>query len=205
MTARIDQSIEFRRTQSVGPAMVYVLPHRGEEFLKLGFSRDPLQRMQNLHRRYFDFFDIDRIILVETGRVVEARRIELRLKRAISEHRAPSPLDVRKDAGGSTEWFRGAYAVLREHAAAMEGEAFVVHWDARTWIESQLIRHRELIFEWSLEQFRVLEIAGELSPQGARIASTLRDALDAYYYFEIDLADIVPSDVARWYRSSRVE
>ena len=179
MTARIDRSIEFRRTQSVGPAMVYVLPHRGEEFLKLGFSRDPLQRMQALHRRYFDFFDIDRIILIETGRVVEARRIELRLKRALAEHRAPSPLDIRADAGGSTEWFRGAYALLRGHAASMESEAFVIHWDARQWIKTELIRRRELIFEWASAQFRVLEIAGETSPYGARIAGTLRDALDA--------------------------
>jgi hypothetical protein len=184
--------------------MVYVFPHRGEEFLKLGFSRDPLQRMQNLHRRYFDFFDIERVILIETARVVEARRIELQLKRAISEHRAPSPLDVRTDAGGETEWFRGAYALLREHAAALEREAFVIQWDARTWIKTQLIHRRELIFEWASAQFRTLEIAGETSPYGARIADTLRDALDANAYFGIDIANVVPSDVAQWYRNGAV-
>lgn len=199
MTARIDTTIEFRRTQSVGPAIVYVLPHRGEEFLKLGFSRDPLQRMQDLHRRYFDFFDVDRIIFIETSSVVEARRIETNLKRAIIEHRAPSPLDTRHEAGGETEWYRGAYAVLEASAKTMEREGFVVHWNSRNWITPQLIRRREHLFEWTSAQFRSLDIAGHTSQNGMRIAAALRDVLDANAYFGIDIADAVPIDVAQWY------
>jgi len=38
---------------------VYVLPCQHDDILKLGFSRDPLLRMQTLHQRYFDFFDLD--------------------------------------------------------------------------------------------------------------------------------------------------
>ena len=199
MTARIDTTVEFRRTQSVGPAIVYVLPHRGEEFLKLGFSRDPLQRMQDLHRRYFDFFDVDRIILIETLRVVEARRTETNLKRAIIAHRAPSPLDIRHQAGGETEWYRGAYAVLEENAKAMERDGFVVHWNSRNWIRPQLIRRRELLFEWASSQFQLLEIAGARSIHGSRIAAALRDALDANIYFGINITDAIPADVAQWY------
>jgi hypothetical protein len=199
MTARIDTTIEFRRTQSAGPAIVYVLPHRGEEFLKLGFSRDPLQRMQDLHRRYFDFFDVDRMILIETSSVAEARRIETNLKRAIIDHRAPSPLDTRHQAGGETEWYRGAYAVLEERAKTMERDGFVVHWHSRNWITTQLIRRRDHLFEWTSVQFRLLDIAGITSQHGRRIASVLRDVLDANAYFEIDIADAVPMDVAKWY------
>lgn len=203
MTARIDRSIEFRRTQSVGPATVYVLPHRSGEFLKLGFSRDPLQRMQDLHRRFFEYFDIERIILVETSRVVEARRIETDLKHAISEYRAPSPLDIRQDAGGDTEWYRGAYDVLNDHAKAIQRDGFVVHWGAGAFLSSQLTRRREWLFEWSSAQFRSLEIAGETSPYGEAIAAALRDALDARTHFGIDVAEEVPGEVAHWYQRIR--
>jgi hypothetical protein len=199
MSARIDRSIEFRRTQSVGPAMVYVLPHRGEEFLKLGFSRDPLQRMQNLHPRYFEFFDIDRAILIETTRVVEARRIESQFKSAAAECRAPAPLDICHEAGGETEWYRGAYTLLKECAEIKEHENFKVHWRAGEWIASQLLGRREWLFEWSHAQFRALDATGELSPFGKRIAKALRDALDANRYFGIDNTIAVPPDVADWY------
>ena len=199
MTARIDTTIEFRHTQSVGPAIVYVLPHRGEEFLKLGFSRDPLRRMQDLHRRYFDFFDVDRIILIETALVVDARRIETNLKRAVAEHRAPAPLDVRHQAGGETEWYRGAYVTLQENAAFMERDGFVVHWNSRSWISPQLIRRRDLLYEWLSAQFKSLEIVGERSTHGQLISTAICDALDAYIYFDINIADVVPDDVANWY------
>ena len=204
MSARIDLSIEFRRTQSVGPAMVYVLPHRGEEFMKLGFSRDPLQRMQNLHPRYFEFFDIDRAILIETARVVEARRIESQFKSAAAEYRAPAPLDIRHEAGGETEWYRGAYALLKECAEIKEREDFKVHWRAGKWIASQLSVRRESLFEWSHAQLRALDAAGESSPFGKRIAKALRDALDANRYFGIDSTNAVPRDVAEWYDMSVV-
>jgi hypothetical protein len=199
MSARIDRSIEFRRTQSVGPAMVYVLPHRGEEFLKLGFSRDPLQRMQNLHPRYFEFFDVDRAILIETTRVAEARRIESQFKSDAADYRAPAPLDIDHHAGGETEWYRGAYALLKERAEVKEREDFKVHWRAGEWIASQLIGRREWLFEWSHAQFCALDAAGESSPFGQRIAKALRDALDANRYFGIDNTNAVPPDVADWY------
>ncbi len=203
MTARIDTTIEHRRTQSVGPAIVYVLPHRGEEFLKLGFSRDPLRRMQELYRRYFDFFDIDRAILIETLRVADARRIETNLKRTIDTYRAPSPLDVRHEAGGATEWYRGAYAVLQENAEVLERDGFLVHWNVRNWIAQRLIQHRELLFEWASVQFQGMEIAGIRSQTGRVMASALRDALDGSIYFGIDIVDAIPDDVFLWYSDDR--
>lgn len=37
-----------------------VLPYLIEDWLKLGFSRDPMQRVLAMHRRWFEFFDLDR-------------------------------------------------------------------------------------------------------------------------------------------------
>ena len=82
------------RFASRGRAFVYVLPCRDEDLLKIGFSRDPLQRMRALHRRFFDFFDLDRAFLVATDRVRDARRIERALLTAFADRRSPAPLVV---------------------------------------------------------------------------------------------------------------
>ena len=41
------------RFASRGRTFVYVLPCRDEDILKVGFSRDPLDRFRTLHRRFF--------------------------------------------------------------------------------------------------------------------------------------------------------
>lgn len=97
---------------SRGPCHAYVLPCAYEDLLKFGFSRDPLGRMRSLHRRYFECFDLDRAILVETETVRDARRIELAWRRELTLHNAPAPLVVRRAAGGRTEWYRGAWEAL---------------------------------------------------------------------------------------------
>jgi hypothetical protein len=60
------------RTLSRNRCFLYVAPCAYEDQLKLGFSRDPLRRFQSLHRRWFEFFDVDRIALVETETVRDA-------------------------------------------------------------------------------------------------------------------------------------
>ena len=92
------------RPASAGRAFVYVFPCRHEDILKLGFSRDPLLRMQTLHQRYFEFFDIERAFLIQTDMVRDARRIEREFGDAIVAHRAPAPRVVSNAAGGHTEW-----------------------------------------------------------------------------------------------------
>ena len=47
------------RPASSGPSFVYVLPCFGEDLAKIGMSRDPLDRFQTLHLRWFEFFDVD--------------------------------------------------------------------------------------------------------------------------------------------------
>jgi len=197
MTGRIDTRIEFRRTLSGGPAAVYVLPHRGEEFLKLGFSRDPLTRMQSLHPRYFDFFDIERAILIETPRVKDARAIETQLKRRLAEHRAPAPLDIRHDAGGESEWYRGAYETIAANLAEYEGMGYVVFRGARAQFAEKLRKQSAQTFEWAVLQWRVINERDDYAVTLAKHA--LRNALDAYRWFGIDIAEVVPPEVAVWY------
>ncbi len=60
MARRIDPREPGNRGPSRGRCYLYVLPCAYEDLLKLGFSRDPLDRMQALHPRWFEFFDLDR-------------------------------------------------------------------------------------------------------------------------------------------------
>ena len=198
MTSRIDTTIEFRRTQNDGPAIVYILPHRVEEFLKLGFSRDPLRRMQSLHPRYFEFFDIERAIFIETARVREARAIETRLKRMVREHRAPAPLDVRHQAGGETEWYRRAYDTLSTAAESYETQGYVIHRTARAWTEHRLREVSSLSYEWTSQQLRAIESCIDYRER-TLLERTLKNALDALTWFDIGVDDRVPPHVAEWY------
>src|SRR6187549_206059 len=122
------------RPAASGRSFVYVLPCLGEDLLKLGMSRDPLDRFQNLHRRWFDFFDLDAARLVETDSVREARAIETRLRRALRAHNAPAPLLVSTAAGGGTEWFRGAHDILSTEVDALQAAGLRVHVPARPWL-----------------------------------------------------------------------
>lgn len=196
MTGRIDTRVEFRRTLSGGPAAVYVLPHRGEEFLKLGFSRDPLTRMQNLHPRYFDFFDIECAILIETPRVKDARAIETQLKRELADHRAPAPLDIRHAAGGESEWYRGAYETIVAKLGDYEALGYTVFRDARARIADLLRKQSAQTFEWAALQWRAINEGDAFAV--SRATRALTDALDAYRWFDIDIAHVAPPEVAAW-------
>ena len=203
MTGRIDTRVEFRRTLSGGPAAVYVLPHRGEEFLKLGFSRDPLARMQNLHPRYFDFFDIERAILIETPRVKDARAIETQLKRRLAEHRAPAPLDIRHEADGESEWYRGAYEIIAATLGEYETLGYTVFRDGRMQLAERLRKQSAQMFEWAVLQWRAINEGDVFTV--SRATRALTDALDAYRWFGIDIADVVPPDVAAWHDNCSAE
>ncbi|HEX7663459.1 MAG TPA: GIY-YIG nuclease family protein, partial [Polyangiaceae bacterium] len=116
------------RFASRGRAFVYVLPCRDEDTLKVGFSRDPLQRLHALHRRFFRFFDLDRALLIETDRVRDARRIERRFITTFADQRAAAPLVVRDAAAGFTEWYRGVHADVDALARTIAtDEGFALH------------------------------------------------------------------------------
>jgi hypothetical protein len=194
------------RPAASGPSFVYVLPCFGEDLLKLGMSRDPLDRFQTLHPRWFDFFDLDAIRLVETDSVREARAIETRLRRALREHNAPAPLLVTASAGGRTEWFRGALAVLERESDALLGAGLHVHAPARPWLRDALATRQGLLFHWSTRMLEAIDpdFAAPLSTRPpTSLERTLRDALDAYEAFDIKLNDLVPAAVVGWWREAR--
>jgi hypothetical protein len=170
------------RPAASGPSFVYVLPCLGEDLLKLGMSRDPFDRFQSLHSRWFEFFDLECARLVETDSVREARAIETRLRRALREHNAPAPLLVSDTAGGHTEWFRGALDVLVQETDALHAAGLRLHAPARPWLREALAARAGLLFHWSARKLEAIDpdFAPPLStrePNG--LDRRLRDALDA--------------------------
>ena len=195
----LEPAFPFASTSSAARAYLYVLPCHGEDWLKLGFSRDPLARMQSLHPRFFEFFDTDLAFAIETETVREARALETRLGRALRANAAPAPLTVVAAAGGSTEWYRGAYAELAATADALAGDGYPLHRPLRPWIRDRLLAGAELLYAWTAllppEQLQARGSASRASTAQRRVA----DVLDAYRDAEIDLARWLPTGVLRWH------
>ncbi|MFD0740381.1 GIY-YIG nuclease family protein [Lysobacter koreensis] len=195
MTSRTAPDPGHQRSASRGQCYLYVLPCAYEDILKLGLSRDPLSRMQALHRRYFDFFDLDRAILVETDKVREARDLELALGRAIKDHSAPAPLIVRREAAGHTEWYRGAHEALARQAQALSEQGYVVHRGLHAWVRRGLLARSEQLHTWSQAVLALIECTDDTA-----LPSAVRDTLDAYVAFGIELEPRLPDALWRRYR-----
>jgi hypothetical protein len=192
------------RASSEGASYLYILPCAGEDLLKLGFSRHPLQRMQALQTRYFEFFDLDNAFLVEAETVRDARDLELSLGRSIAEHGAPVPLVVREEAGGHSEWYRGAHAVLAAEIAALAARGYTVHHPLRPWLRRELLRSRDDLFSWASTLLDGLSGDAEWldRPEMAELRRHALDTLDAYAAVDIPVADALPDLLAHWYRSA---
>jgi hypothetical protein len=193
----------YPRFASRGRAYVYVLPCRDEDLLKLGFSRDPLTRFSTLHGRFFEFFDLDRGILVDAERVATARKIERRLIEAFVEHHAMAPLVVPASAGGHTEWYRGAHpevsALLRTIATE---EGLFLHGGLRPWLRGQFMTRADLLHDWSLRIVETLDWARHNAPGDPGASQLRRALLDTWAMLEavgIDVRSLVPAVVTRWY------
>ena len=180
---------------------LYVFPCAYEDLLKLGFSRDPLARMQQLHPRWFEFFDLDRAFAVETERERDARDLELRYRRLLETHNAPMPLTVREAAGGFREWYRGAYAPLAEAAEALRAEGHHVHAPLRPWLRDALERRADLLYAWTTAMLTVDDF--ERPRVETPVQRTVRDALDAYAALDLPLASCLPESVLHWHRALR--
>lgn len=187
------------RTLSRHRCFVYVAPCAYEDLLKLGHSRDPLQRLQSLHRRWFEFFAPERIALVETDTVREARAIELALQHELAEWNAPAPLTVLREAGGHGEWFRGAGARLEDAVRALEAQGHRVHAPATDWLRAALRARSDLLHEWTNAALTIDEL--ELRAGTTPVQRVVRDALDACAAFDIALEERLPPAVWRWYRA----
>jgi hypothetical protein len=181
-----------------GYCFVYVLPCAWEDHCKIGFSRDPLSRIQTFHHRWFEFFDLDHAALVETETVRDARDLELELRRPLVMHNAPAPLTVRREAAGHTEWFRGASSQLERAVRLLEQRGHTVHTPLRTWLRSAFLRHSDRLYAWTQMQLSPDELDGSAGP--TVVQRVARDALDAYVALEIELDPLLPPEVMRWYR-----
>lgn len=180
-----------------GRCYTYVFPAAWEDHCKIGFSRDPLSRLQQLHRRWFEFFDVDAALLVETETVRDARDLELELRRPLSAHNAPAPLTVRAEAAGHTEWFRGVAAPLSAAVEALRARGHVVH-PLRPWARAALLARADLLFDWTQAQLSVDELEGASGPTPTQ--RLVRDMLDGYAALGIDPEPLLPEEVWAWYR-----
>lgn len=195
----------YPRRLSKGRAFAYLLPCRHEDIAKIGFSRDPLIRVHTLHRRYFEFFDLDRAVLVETDKVRDARRIERRLITDFCDYHAPAPLVIPDTAGGRTEWYRGAFPDMRQalHVLA-ESDALQLHDPMSGWLRARIASVTERLHGWAAHMHEAIEYAQHNLPddrEAKHLQGVLCDVLDAHVALGIDVETLVPADVRAWYRS----
>ena len=197
MAPPVDRRDPATRTLSRGRCFLYVLPCAYEDLLKLGFSRDPLQRLQALHPRYFEVFDLDRAFLVETETVADARALELGLRRRLTAHNAPAPLIVRRAAAGHTEWYRGAYQTLADAGRELSSHGHVLHDPLRPWLRQALQARSDRLFSWAQAMLEVEDLhAAAITPA----QQLMRDLLDAHAALDIGLEPLLPEAVLHWHR-----
>lgn len=179
-----------------GRCFTYVFPCAWEDHCKIGFSRDPLGRISSLHRRWYDVFDLERIVLVEADSVRESRDLELRLRRPLAAHNAPPPSTMRVEAAGLTEWFRDVSDALATAVNRLAAEGYRVH-QGRPWLADELSARSDRLFEWTLAQLSVDDLDAAIPTPGR---PCVRDALDAFPALGIDLENRLSPDVLTWYR-----
>lgn len=201
------QDDPYPRFLSRGRAFVYILPCAGDNLLKIGFSRDPIRRMHTLHRRFFDFFDLDQALLIETDRVRVARIIERAFLVAFANDQAPAPLIASPEAGGHGEWFRGVHAEAIAMARSVSTkEGLMLHDPLSTWLQGQIQGVTDRLYGWSVRMLDAIEFERHnvpLAEQTRRFDRALRDMLDLYSMLRVDLVPLIPDSVLRWYADRR--
>jgi hypothetical protein len=169
---------------------VYVFALTDCSGFKVGFSCNPLQRIYCFHRRYYERFDLHESALLQVSNEADARRTEAALKARLAAARIECPPWVPLHAGGHTEWF-GAVQLSDAHRDLRS--ASNAHEDARV-LDAFEVMRAELSsmvdkFEpWAWNQGHLIHdvrtYRDDLSVDAARC---LRDWLDAYRYFGIEL------------------
>ena len=189
------------RFASRGRAYVYVLPCRAEDVLKVGFSRDPFTRFNDLHRRFFDIFDLDRGMLVAVDHVKEARRIERALIEEFAGDRCVAPLVVREAAAGKTEWYRGVSPEVHALAVQLAGEGgHEVDEPLRPWLLGRIRERADALYDWSSRLHDMARDARAHGADAAEIERVLVDTLDMCDRIGLAVDAHVSAEVARWYR-----
>jgi len=199
----MDEEFTEPRFASRGRAYVYVLPCRDEDLLKIGFSREPLQRFRTLHRRFFEFFDLERGLLIEVDRVAHARRIERLLLTSWIEQRAPAPLVVPTSAAGHTEWYRGIGDEVTSLAHQLaQDEGLTLHHPLRSWLAAHLSQRADALYDWSGRMLAEVSLEREHAglPGSGPMELALLDTLAMCEATGLPLTDLLPEAVAEWYR-----
>jgi hypothetical protein len=177
-------------------SFVYVAPARFEDILKLGFSGSPCDRVRSFHERYFEYFDLDRGFILKALDEKDARRIERVLADTLCEHRSTAPLVIEINAGGFTEWYRGAYDKVRSTAVSLTTEGGYENIASLAMaMRAHLMNERDLLYERIEAALNTIAIIGNNSE--SRVLKTrLRAMLDAYAAFDIDINQFIPGDTS---------
>lgn len=176
----------------MGICYLYLLPLAGhEDILKLGISHDPLARALAFARRYYEFFDLGRSVLVEYDSRKEAQARETALHRHLGDWNAVQPITVRDAAAGKTEWYRGAYDALLGEVERDQAQGHIVHRPALPWWQARLRIEREKLYEWIAWLARDDACPLPLEERRQRLA----DVLDAYAQLGVSVEDAMPTQL----------
>lgn len=173
----------------MGVCYLYVLPLAYEDILKLGIARDPFVRAIAYSRRYYEFFDLSRALLVEFDSRKEAQARETALHRHLRDWNALQPITVPSAAAGKTEWYRGAYATLRAEVENDRLHGQKVHAPALPWWQERLLENRERLYEWL-----AMLVRSEASSLTYDHRQLLYDVFDAYDQLGVSFADSMPEE-----------
>lgn len=189
------------RTLGKGRSYVYMLPCRDQDLLKIGFSREPLERFRTLHRRFFDYFDLERGLLLEVEKVAQARAIERDILLRHAEERSPAPLVIADRAAGYSEWLRGVEPLVsaRLHEFAARG-GYPIH-ALRTWVRGMFEAQSDAFYDWSLKLLEAIEYEAFNVPAELATGQAMRAlayAMDACEAVGIDARSVFPGEVLAW-------
>lgn len=177
-----------------GTGFVYVAACSGpEDILKVGLSHDPVARWSAFHRRWFEAFDLDQSLLIQTETRRDAQALETALHRLLREHNCPAPLTMRDQFGGATEWYRGAHRAALEFAHAAARRGHVVHAPARCWFETA-VRGRADVLVGLLDQAKCDLANGVMAPVQL---DALHDLIDMHRMFDEGIDARFSADLAR--------
>jgi hypothetical protein len=180
------------------PAFVYVAPARYEDILKLGFSHDPCDRIRSFHRRYFEYFDLQRSFAIAAVDEQDARRIERDMATRFADHRTHAPLEIETAPGGVTEWYRGAYEeILHTSVVLIETGGYRPLLSMADEIADRLRSERDCLYEFATTTIDAADALGN-APEAQSLIDSLRTSLDAYRSFDMNVVPYLPEDVFRF-------
>lgn len=163
-----------------------------EDMIKVGLSLDPIARWSAFHARWYEAFDLEHSLLIETETRRDAQLLETGLHRALIDHNCPPPLTIRGQFGGRTEWYRGAYKSALEFVQSAASQGYVIHSPARPWFVKAMQTRADCFVSIIDHGIRSV-INGELNVTQKR---ALRDLIDAHVAFDEHIVDRLPSDLS---------